>query len=131
MTEPFIFINTYGIQEGKADEYRRGAAQVIDLVREAQPQILYFGFFVNDEGTEATTIQVHPNPESMLSHMDLAARHIESSSDTLDFSKMEITVLGTPTEAVLDRMRQLPGTGVPVRIEGLMASVSRLTSVTA
>ena len=129
MSEPFIFVNTYGIKEGMTDTYREVCETVTDMVRSEQPRILYFGFFVNDEGTEATTVQVHPDPDSMLRHMGLAEKHIEQSVEFIDFTRMEIIVYGTPTEAVLEKMRQLSGTGVPIKIKTLTSSVNRLQAV--
>lgn len=131
MSDPFIFVNTYGIREGMTDEYREGCGAITDMVRSEQPRIHYFGFFVNDEGTEATTIQIHPDADSMLRHMELAEKHIEQSVEFLDFTKMEISLYGTPNEAVLEKMRQLSGTGVPVKIKTPTSSVTRLLTVSA
>lgn len=131
MSDPFIFVNTYAIKEGMTDKYRQSCEAVSDMVRSEQPQILYFGFFVNEEGTEATTIQVHPDPDSMLRHMRLAEKHIEKSAEVLDFTKMEISIYGTPNEAVLEKMRQLSGTGVPIKIKTPTSAVNRLQTVPA
>lgn len=131
MSEPFIFINTYGIKEGMTEVFREQAQAVVDLVEAEEPQMLFFGFFINDEGTEATTLQVHPDPDSMLFHMEIAREHIEESIDFLDYSNMAVGVYGTPTEPVMEMMRQLSGTGVPIAIKTPWATVNRLQSVKA
>lgn len=130
MSEPFIFINTYGIKEGMTDVFREQAQEVVDLVRAEEPQMLFFGFFINEEGTEATTLQVHPDADSMLFHMEVAKQHIEESVDFLDFSNMSVGVYGTPNQAVLETMRQLSGTGVPIAIKTPWSTVNRLQPVT-
>ena len=131
MSEPLIFINTYAIKEGMAERYRELSEGVINMVRSEQPQILYFAFFINEEGTEATTFQVHPDPESMLRHMKLAEKHIQQSAEAINFNKMEITLYGNPNEAVLETMRQLSGTGVPITIKAPVLTVNRLQNVPA
>lgn len=129
MSEPFIFINTYGIKEGMTEVFREQAQAVVDLVEAEEPQMLFFGFFINEEGTEATTLQVHPDPDSMLFHMEIARKHIEESTDFLDYSNMAVRVYGTPTEAVMEMMRQLSGTGTPITIKTPSATVDRLRAV--
>ena len=131
MSEPLIFINTYAIKEGMAERYRELSEGVINMVRSEQPQILYFAFFINEEGTEATTLQVHPDPESMLRHMKLAEKHIQQSAEAINFNKMEISLYGNPNEAVLETMRQLSGTGVPITIKAPVLTVNRLQNVPA
>ena len=129
MSEPLIFINTYAIKEGMADRYQELTAGVIDMVKSEQPQILYFAFYLNDEGTEATTLQIHPDSESMLRHMQLAEKHIQESAEAIDFTKMGISLYGNPNEAALEMMRQLSGTGVPITIKPPVSTVNRLQSV--
>ena len=129
MSEPLIFINTYAIKEGMATRYRELTAGVIDMVKSEQPQILYFAFFMNEDGTEATTFQVHPDSDSMLRHMSLAEKHIQQSAEAIDFTKMAISLYGNPNEAVLETMRQLSGTGVPITINAPVSTVNRLQSV--
>ena len=131
MSEPLIFINTYAIKEGMADRYRERSEEVISMVRSEQPQMIYFAFYINEEGTEATTLQVHPDSESMLRHMKLAEKHIEQSVEFIDFTKMEIHLYGNPNAAVLDMMRQLSGTGVPITIKASVSTVNRLQTVSA
>lgn len=129
MSEPFIFINTYGIKEGMTEVFREQAQAVVDLVDAEEPQMLFFGFFIIEEGTEATTLQVHPDPDSMLFHMEIARKHIEESIDFLDYSNMSVRVYGTPTEAVMEMMRQLSGTGTPITLKTPWATVDRLRVV--
>jgi len=131
MSEPLIFINTYAIKEGMADRYRERSEEVINMVRSEQPQMIYFAFYINEEGTEATTLQVHPDSESMLRHMRLAEKHIQESAEFIDFTKMEIHLYGNPNAAVLDMMRQLSGTGVPITIKASVSTVNRLQTVSA
>lgn len=103
---------------------------MIDVVDKEEPRVHFFGFYLDDEGTEATTVQIHPDPESMLLHMQLAGDHIRAATEFLDFTKMAISIYGTPNEAVLEMMRELSGTGVPITIKPLAQGVNRLQTAT-
>jgi len=99
----------------------------VDLVDAEEPRVLHFASYINEEGTEQTVIQVHPDSESMRYHMQVARRQIEERAPrNLDISRMRIDVYGTPTEPVLALMRELAGTGVSIRIKTLAAGFNRL-----
>lgn len=129
MSEPFIFVNTYAVKEGKVEGYKERCQPVVDLVTESEPRMIYFGIYFSDDGTEATTIQIHPDADSMMFHMQLAADHIRESAEYLDFTKMSVQILGTPNQAVMEQMRQLAGSGVPITVKSEGKNVSRLPAV--
>jgi hypothetical protein len=127
MVEPFIFIQTAPIKEGRLEGYQQDFKETTELVEAEEPRVLHFACYINEEGTEQTVIQVHPDAESMRFHMQVAAEHIrERGPRNLDFSKMRIEVYGTPTEPVLELMRELSGSGVPITTKTLAAGFSRL-----
>jgi hypothetical protein len=127
MAEPFIFVQTAPIKDGRLDGYKQDIKETAELVAREHPRILHFASYINEEGTEQTVIQVHPDAESMRFHMQVAAEHIrERGPRNLDFSAMRIEVYGTPTEPVLELMRELAGSGVPVTMKTLASGVNRL-----
>lgn len=127
MIDPFIFIQTAPIKDGMLDSYRQDIQETVDLVQAEESRILHFASYVNAEGTEQTVVQVHPDADSMRFHMQVAAEHIrERGPRNLDFSGMRIEVYGSPTEPVLELMRELAGSGVPIRTKTLAAGFNRL-----
>ena len=86
----------------------------------------HFALYLNADGTEESTVQVHRDAENMAFHMDLIADHVQQARDYLDFSKMNIQIYGTPTEDVVEQMRQLAGSGVPVTIKTPVTGFDRI-----
>ena len=125
MAEPFIFINSYTIKPGKKDEYRKRFQEVADLVEAEEPRMLYFGHHESEDGAEATTVQVHSDPDNMAFHMQLVGEHIKEAAEYLDFSSMTIRIYGTPSDAVLDQMRQIAGAGVSVTVSRPVVAFDR------
>lgn len=116
MAEPFIFLNTYAISPDRAETLKRGFQATAELVQAREPRMLYFGLHISEDGTEATTVQVHADAENMAFHMRLVGDHIRKATEYLDFSSMRIQIFGTPTDAIVDQVQQLAGSGVPVTI---------------
>jgi UDP-N-acetylmuramoylalanine-D-glutamate ligase len=125
MAEPFIFINSYRIKPGMEEEYRQRFGEVADIVEAQEPKMLYFGEHIAEDGTGATTVQVHADAENMGYHMELVGEHIQEAAQYLDFASMTLQIFGSPTEAVLDQMRQLAGSGVSVTVSPAAVSFHR------
>jgi len=129
MAEPFIFINTYKIKPGKENDFRKAFQEVADIVEAKEPKMLYFATHVSDDGTEAATVQVHADADNMAFHMQLVEDHIRGAAETMDFSSMSIQIFGTPTDAILDQMRQIAGSGVSVTVRPAVVSFNRFPKV--
>ena len=71
MSGPFIFVGTHRVKEGKLEEFRATAIDLAEVVEEREPQLHGFNFFLNEDETEATVVQVHPDAGSMLVHMQV------------------------------------------------------------
>lgn len=127
MFEPFIFINTCAIKPSKAPDFEKHFAETVELVRAEEPRLLHFAAYVDEAGSEASIVQVHPDAESMGLHMQVVAQHVAEAQEFLDFSRMSLQVCGTASDAVLERMRQLSGPGVHVSVETSAGGFNRLS----
>ena len=116
MAEPLIFINTYTIKPGKEEAYKTAHQKVADLVEAKEPKMLYFALHTSEDGSEATTVQVHADAENLGYHMSVVENHIRAAHEYLDYSNMTIRIFGSPTAEILDQMRQLAGSGVSVTV---------------
>jgi len=76
MSEPFIFIGTHSIREGKLQNLKQYEQELVALVEANEPRLIAFHIFVNEDGTQATTIQVHPDAASMAFHMQVIGQKI-------------------------------------------------------
>ena len=77
---PFIFIGTHRIKEGKLAQFKRDAQVLVDFARDHEPRLIAFNFYLNDDETEASIVQVHPDAASMLFHMQGDARDDQARS---------------------------------------------------
>ena len=62
MSEPFIFINSFEIKEGKL------LGEFLTVVESNEPRLLALNAYVNEDGTEVTFVQVHPDAASLEHH---------------------------------------------------------------
>jgi hypothetical protein len=131
MGEPFIFIGTHRLKEGKRAAYQEYVTDFVRFIEEREPQLRLFTFFLDEDGEHVSVVQVHPNAESMGSHMQVAQQHIgDAYTEYLD-ETVSIQVFGEPTAEVLAVIRGLAGDGVPVSIHRPFAGFDRLPQPTA
>jgi hypothetical protein len=118
MDGPFIFIGTHRIRDGKREEFTADARALAKVVEAREPQLHAFHFFLNDDETEATVVQVHPNAESMLMHMGVAEQQITKGTEE-QLETQSIQIYGPPNETVLGMIEQLSQAGVPITVKPL------------
>jgi hypothetical protein len=106
MSQPFIWIGVHKIKEGKLEEMKRFMRDIVADVELREPRLLAFNLYVNDEGTEVATVQVHPDAESFEFHMKVMADHIAGAYEYLE-ETVSTQIYGPPTEGVLAMIEQI------------------------
>jgi phytoene dehydrogenase-like protein len=71
-----------GVPE-KLDDDRVPA--LVDFIQANEPRLIAFNEYANEEGTEVAVVQVHPDADSMVFHMELIAeRAANAYAETVD-----------------------------------------------
>ena len=116
-TGPFIFIATNRLKPGKLEAERQRVPGLAEFIEANEPRILAFNEYANDEGTEVGVVQVHPDLESFVFHMEVVRERAgRAYAETLDAST-GIQVYGTPTAALLDMLKNSAGSGVAFSVK--------------
>ena len=126
MSGPFIIISTFGVKDGKLEHLKRFQRELSEIIEAREPQLIAFNAFLNDEGTEMTSIQVHPDTASMDFHLKVIREHLgDAMSAVAEFVvPKSIQYYGTPPESL---QASIAGRGgglitMPVHIGGFTRS---------
>lgn len=106
MTEPFIFIGSYKVKPGHLDEASQRFREISELVEQQEPRLHSFHFYLDEARERAICIQVHPDAESMATHMTVIANHLATAWDWLETGSSTQQVLGTPPRVVTAYARE-------------------------
>ena len=129
MTEPFIFIGTTTIKEGKLEDFKRYSRDFCAFIEANEPRLILFALYINDEGTEVTVVQVHPDADSMAFHMQVAAEHFAHAYEEFLDATKSIQIYGTPSDTLLEQMEQVSSSGVLVVVKSGLAGFNRLPAM--
>lgn len=113
MSGPLIFISRSRVRDGKWDEYEQHCKHATALVDGEEPRVIAFHHFANDDHSEVSTVQVHPDTDSLDQHLKVFAEKLmERAFDSLD--TYELDIYGVPSEQALTMLTQVPGAQVRV-----------------
>ena len=127
MPGPLIFIGTHAIQNGKLEIAKQASRELGEFLEANHPREIHFQIYIDDDAHEMTVIQIHPDDESLMFHLEVAAERIANAHEFLD-ATTSIAIYGTPGEE-LSQLAQKMAMGAPVHINIAAAGFSRLTQV--
>jgi hypothetical protein len=114
---PFVHIATYAIGEGQLEGLRQFLPQFFEIIEANEPRLLAVNAFVNEDGTEATFIELHPDAASMEHHARVGHEHTARAFARFVGATTSIQIYGEPSDVVLARARQHAASGVPVIVK--------------
>jgi hypothetical protein len=130
MSGPIVFVGTYSIPEGKFEEWKQANADMTEFVEASEPRVIAMGTYINEEGTEGTTVFILPDSESLKFHMEVAAQKIRRGAEMLRTGRIEL--YGRRSDQLIKQFEQNADSW-PVTVKespGLLALSARLIAHT-
>ena len=128
MASPFIYIGTNTIKEGKVEEARKMAQEIVELVEAKEPRVIAFNFFLDEEARKLVCVQLHPDSASMDLHMQVISEHLTTAYDILEATVAE-QLYGPGGEGMVEEFRQYAPDAVftvlPVHEAGFTRTTAR------
>jgi hypothetical protein len=120
LSQPFIFISTFRLKQGTLEAFKEMCQGLVEFVESNEPRVIAFNLYANEDGTEVSNVQVHPDADSMVSHMKLLHEHISGAGS--EEGPIDVTpsnqIYGIPNDAVLEMIEEFDP-GVPLSIKPL------------
>ena len=102
MTTPFIFIGTHKIKPGKREEFQKYFAQFsADVVEPKEPRLHSFYGYAAPDSDYVTIVQVHPDADSMATHMKVGMDHFASAYVEYLEPESSLQIYGDLTEDLI------------------------------
>lgn len=113
MSGPYVFIGTYTIKKGRQDEARERCRKLVELVQQEEPRLIGFNIYLDEDATQMSVVQVHPDAESMERHLEVVAQHVATSFGSYLGSTVYQHTFGRPTESLTRTLLQWADPGGP------------------
>jgi quinol monooxygenase YgiN len=130
MTAPFIFIGTHKIKPGKREEFKKYFAQFSsEIVEPKEPRLHSFYGYVAPDSDYVTIVQIHPDADSMATHMEVGTDHFATVYAEYLEPESTLQIYGNLTENLIRKISaaaQTDGEGSSVTIREPFTGFDRL-----
>jgi hypothetical protein len=101
---PIIYIDHSDIRQGALDNLKAGVQNLVDFIETREPQLIAYGFHINEQAMQMVVVAIHPNSASLELHMDIGAAEFRKLAPLLTLRKIEC--YGRPSGRALEQLRQ-------------------------
>ena len=121
-SELIVYLDRSDIREGRLDDLKVGIRRVVRVIESIEPQLLAYGFHLDEEAALMTVVAIHPDSASLELHLEVGRAEFRSLADMITLR--EIEVYGAPSEKAMrmleEKAAMLGGTSIRVfeRFEG-------------
>ena len=130
-SEPIVYIDHSHIRGDSIDELRAGVRRLVDFIDAHEPQLIAYGFYIDEDAARMTVVAVHPDSTSLERHMEIGGGEFRKLAHLVTLTSIEC--YGLPSEKALAQLRDKAATlgdaGAVVSIERF-AGFTHLASVT-
>jgi hypothetical protein len=116
MASPIVYIDRSDINPGRVADVRKAVTALVAFVEAREPQLMAYGFYIDDEASTMTVVAVHPDSASLALHLNIGGPEFRNVGEFIRLRLIE--VFGEPTEAVVgqlnEKARMLGGAAVVI-----------------
>ena len=103
-SEPIVYIDHSRIREGSIGELKAGVQRLVEFIDAREPQLVTYGFYIDEDASRMTVVAVHPDSESLERHMDIGSAEFRKLAHLVTLTAIEC--YGRPSERALEQLRQ-------------------------
>lgn len=130
-SEPIVYIDHSHIRGDRIDVLKAGVQRLVEFIDAREPQLISYGFYIDEDAARMTVVAVHPDSESLERHMEIGSAEFRKLAHLVTLTAIEC--YGRPSERALEQLREkaaaLGDGGAVVSIERF-AGFAHLTAVT-
>lgn len=124
-SEPIVYIDRSDIREGSLEELKAGVRRLVDFIDAREPQLMAYGFYIDEDAAKMTVLAVHPDSASLELHMDIGSKEFAKLAHLVTLTAIEC--YGRPSERALEQLRHK---AAMLGDDGTVVSIGRFAGFT-
>ena len=89
-SELVVYIDHSDIHEGRLEDLKAGIRRLVAFIESREPQLVSYGFHLDEELGRMTVVAVHPDSESLETHMEVGVPEFRKLSDMITLRRIEV-----------------------------------------
>jgi hypothetical protein len=103
MSEPIVYVDRSDIRPGMLAELREAVARLAAFVEEREPQVVAYGFHIDEQSSTMWVTAVHPDSASLELHLRIGGSAFREVGEFIVLRAID--VYGEPSDSVVDLLR--------------------------
>ena len=99
-----VYIDHSDIRDGSLDELKQGVSRLVEFLAAREPQLITYGFYIDDAAAKMTVVAVHPDSASLEIHLDIGGPEFRKLAPLLKLTAIEC--YGRPSAKALDQLHR-------------------------
>ena len=104
VTEPIVYLDVSEIRDDCLEDLKEAIRRLVDTIEPHEPQLLTYGFHLNEPERVMTVTAVHPDSASLERHMDVGRNEFRKVGEFITLK--HIHVYGPISERAREMLRQ-------------------------
>jgi quinol monooxygenase YgiN len=104
MAMPIVYVDRSDVRPGALSDLRAAVSELVAFVEAREPQLLSYGFYVDDDSLTMTVVAVHPDSASLEYHLNIGGPEFRKVGAYITLRSIE--VFGEASESALDQLRE-------------------------
>jgi hypothetical protein len=101
-SEPIVYVDHSDIRDGSLDELKEGVSRLVDFIGAREPQLIMYGFYLDEAAAKMTVVAVHPDSASLELHMDVGGAEFRKLAHLVQLTAIEC--YGRPSEKAIQQL---------------------------
>lgn len=104
MPDPIVYVDVSEIRDGKLEDLLVAMKELATFVETNEPQLISYGFFLDDQRTRMTVVAIHPDSDSLEFHIDVGGPEFRKFANLIRLQRIE--VFGRVSDGVVERLEE-------------------------
>src|SRR6187431_2509338 len=104
MNDLIYYVDISIIQKGKLNELKNAVQDLVEFVNLNESRPIAYNIYFNEDGTQMTLMQIHPDSASLEFHLEIAGPVFQRFKDLIQLSTIQI--YGKPSDNLLNQLQR-------------------------
>jgi hypothetical protein len=104
VSSPIFYVDRSDVRPGAVADLRLAVSELVDFVESREPQLISYGFYIDEEALTMTVVAIHPDAASLELHLAVGGPEFRKVGQFITLRAIE--VFGEPSLAALEQLQQ-------------------------
>jgi hypothetical protein len=104
LSTSIFYVDHSDVRPDAVAELRRAVSELVDFVESREPQLISYGFYIDEEASTMTVLAIHPDSASLELHLAVGGPEFRKVGQFITLRRIE--VFGEPSRAALEQLQQ-------------------------